>query len=265
MSVVTVTATVEASNVPPRVRLDVVDNGSPSFFQTTVTRLNPDGTTVPVRTQDGDPLPLTTSGSNRVGLLYDYEAPFQGAVSYSTAETPGSVTPQVTVSEDRIWLIHPGVPALSMPVTLGKGSLTTVARAAKRGVFYAMGRQNPVVQTDGARKGAESQLNILTSSTADLASLQALLQDTGVLLLNIPAERDYGFATCYIAVGDVEETRPVELLPVGWRSTSLPFVIVDRPAGGSQAQRTLADLFVYATLADLMPAYPTLADLLAGP
>lgn len=265
MSVVTVTATVEATNVPPRVRLDVVDNGSPFYFQTTVTRLNLDGSTVPVRTQDGNPLPLTTSGSNRVGLIYDYEAPFQQAVSYSTVETPGTSTPQVTVPENRIWLIHPGVPALSVPVTLGSGSLATVTRAAKRGVFYPMGRQNPVVQTDGARKGADSQINVLTSSTDDLAALRALLQDTGVLLLNIPGSRDYGFDTCYIAVGDVGEARPVDLLPVTWRSTSLPFVVVDRPAGGSQAQRTYVDLFNYATYADLLAAYPTYTDLLAGP
>jgi hypothetical protein len=265
VSVVSVTATVEASNVPPRVRLDVVDNGSPFYYQTTVTRLNPDGTTSPVRTQDGNPLPLTTSGSNRVGLLYDYEPQFGAQVSYSTLETPGTVAGPVVVPEDRIWLIHPAIPSLSIPVTLAPGSLTQISRAAKRGVFYPMGRQNPVVQTDGARKGVESTLNVLTMNTADLAALRALLQDTGVLLLNIPTDRDYGFPTCYIAVGDVSEARSVDRLPAPYRVTSLPFVVVDRPAGGSQAQRTLADLFEYATLADLMTAYPTFADLLAGP
>jgi hypothetical protein len=46
----------------------------------------------------------------------------------------------------------------------------------------------------------------------------------------------------------------------------MPFQVVDRPVGGSQAQRTLADLIApYPTLGDLKAAYPTLADLLSGP
>jgi hypothetical protein len=120
MSTVTVAPTVELSNVPPRVRLDVTDSGTPNLFATTVMRLDPDGALRPVRTQDGAPLTLGTSGSNRVGLVYDYEAPYGAPVSYSTLESPSTVSNPVTVDESRVWLVHPGVPALSLPITVAE-------------------------------------------------------------------------------------------------------------------------------------------------
>ena len=265
MSVVTVTATLEASNVPPRVRLDVVDNGSPYYFATTVTRLNPDGTTSAVRTQDGNPLQLVTSGSNRTGLLYDYEAPFGYAVSYSTMETPGTVSASVTVPETNVWLIHPGIPSLSMPVTLAPGTLQQTVYPVHQGVFYPMGRTNPVVQTDGARKGGQSSLVVITQSLSEAASVRDLVADAGILLLNVPPDPGTGVDAQYIAVADVTISRGTDTGIDGLRIVSMPFVVVDRPAGGSQSQRTLADLFVYPNLAALMTAYPTFADLLAGP
>jgi hypothetical protein len=89
MSAVTVVATVENSTNPqdpPRVRLNVTDTGTtPSLFAATVTRLDPDGQVVPVRTADGNPLTLLhKSGTTRVGLLYDYEMPYGAPVTYST-------------------------------------------------------------------------------------------------------------------------------------------------------------------------------------
>src|SRR5438270_938447 len=118
MSVITVAATVDTVNVPARVQLNVTDTGSPAFVSTTITRLNPDGSTSPVRTSDGNPSPL----SGGAALLYDYEAPYGQSVTYSSLETPANVSASVTVPASQVWLIHPGTPALSMPVRLGKGS-----------------------------------------------------------------------------------------------------------------------------------------------
>lgn len=259
MSTVTVTANVEPGFWPPRVRLDVTATGLPAVTSTTVTRLDPDGTVSPVRTPDGNPLTL----SSGYGLVYDYEAPYQAPVSYSTTASPSFVSSEVTIPEARVWLIHPGVPALSMPVTIA--SFADRARRAQRAVFYPMGRANPVVFTDGSRKGVESAVELRTDTLEELAALEAITADSSVLLFNIPAGLKWGVPTCYISVGDIGEARLVDYAGEPKRYVTLPYQVVDRPVGGSQAQRTLADLLVYPTLADLQAAYPTLADLLAGP
>jgi len=259
MSVITVTATVEASNSPPRVRLDVADTGAPSITTVNITRLDPNGETVPVRTPDGNPLTLNSNA----GLLYDYEMPYGAAVTYSSQETPGNVTTPVTVPETRIWLVHPGVPAVSMPVTVASFGERT--RSAKQGVFYPMGRATPVVITDGARKSAESTLELSTRTLQELTDFEELTQDSGILLLNVPAGLGWGVTTSYISVGDITETRLMDYAGEPRRYLTLPFVTVDRPAGGSQSQRTLADLLAFPTLGSLMDNYATFADLLAGP
>jgi hypothetical protein len=256
---VTVAPTLEASNVPPRVRLDVTATAGET--STTVLRLDANGTTVPVRTNDGNPLPL----SSGVGLLYDYEVPFQTTVVYSTAETPGTVSATVTPPEGRIWLIHPGVPALSMPVGMMLPSLMEEVYSVKQGVFYPMGRTNPIVVTDGARSGAQSTLVTLVETLNDTKAIRNLVADAGVLFLNIPASMQLGFDTCYIAVAEVRIARLTDANANPTRAVTMPFTVVDRPAGGSQAQRTLADLLDFPTLATLPSFYPTLLDLAAGP
>jgi hypothetical protein len=49
------------------------------------------------------------------------------------------------------------------------------------------------------------------------------------------------------------------------RDIQIPYQVVDRPAGGTQAERTLLDLLQFATLADIAAAYATLFDVAAGP
>src|SRR4051812_43314512 len=156
MSVITVTATVEASNNPPRVRLNVADTGAPSFATVNITRLDPNGETVPVRTTDGNPLTMNSNA----GLVYDYEMPYGSPVVYSSQETPGNVTTPVVVPETRIWLVHPGVPEVSMPIELRAGSLAEENYPVTQGVFYPMGRKNPVVVNGGVRHGPESKLTV---------------------------------------------------------------------------------------------------------
>jgi hypothetical protein len=65
----TVTATVETDHVPPRVRLNIADTRTTKATSVTVTRINPDGSTVDgASTSNGNPLPLTLSGASNVGL-----------------------------------------------------------------------------------------------------------------------------------------------------------------------------------------------------
>lgn len=257
---VTVTPTVEASTGPqdpPRVRLDVAGTGESS---TTITRLDPDGRTSPVRTADGNALPLLGG----VGLLYDYEAPFGAAVSYSSVESPAVVSGSVTVDSSQVWLVHPGIPVLSMPVMVS--ALGPRSHKVTRAVHYPMGRPTPVVQTDGARKSAEYLLTLLTTADDERAALADILSDTGPLLLNVPVSKGWGITAEYVSVGDITENRVTRFVGEPMRTWELPLTVVDRPVGGSQSERTYVDVLVdNATYSALMPKYATYLDLLAGP
>lgn len=262
MSTVTVVPTVEPSTGPedpPRVRLDVTDTGSPAVTSTVVTRLDPDGRAVPVRTTDGGPLSLAGGPA----LLYDYGSPFGAPVRYSTLESPATVSSEVTVDELNVWLIHPGVPALSRPI-LAAG-ITGRTRRVQRGIHYPLGGLYPVVQTDGQRKAPEYTLTIRTTTATDREAIDTLLEDAGVLLLNVPAGLQWGITAEYVSAGDTVEDRLYAYGPEQRRTWQLPLLVVDRPEGGTQAERTLADLVEYPTLADLAAAYPTLLQLAAGP
>lgn len=263
MSTVNIVATAEPDNLPPRIRLDVTDVGSPNLFSVTVNRLDPDGRLVPVRTTDGNPLTLTTSGINRVGLLYDYEMPYDAVVTYSTVEDPATSSAEATIPETRAWLIHPGVPTLSTPITIAKMGART--RRVERGVLYPMGRKTPVTQTDGARKAAEYDLSIYTPTGDALETLDSLLDDAGALLLNVSPNNGWGVTAEYVSVGDVTEGRIVNYLGEPARVWELPCTVIDRPAGGTQAQRTYIDLLAYPTYTALQAAYPDYLALLAGP
>lgn len=247
--------------MPPRVRLNVTDTGTPAVTSTTVTRLNPDGRTVPVRTLDGNPLVLTSS----TGLLYDYEMPYGAAVSYSTTATPGSSSAQVTVDVDDTWLVHPGVPALSMPVEFMAGSFDEEPQEVEAGVFYPMGRELPVVQTSGTRQGIKSSFIIGTESLQELADLRALVKDAGVLLLNVPATSGLGVDPCYVFISGFTPRRRSDIGTYPARNVTCTYFVVSMPIGGTQAQRTYADLLDFASYNALKAAYPTYTALLAGP
>jgi hypothetical protein len=65
--------------------------------------------------------------------------------------------------------------------------------------------------------------------------------------------------------GDVDYAPVVDKLTEQWTDVTMPFVVVDRPAGGSQSERTYADLLVFPSYTALKTAYPTYAATLAGP
>lgn len=255
---VTVVATPDPTNFPPRMQLVVTATTEKSA---TVTRLNGDGSTVPVRTSDGGPLTITGG----TATFFDYEMPFGVAVSYSSLESPASISSQVAVTVSKVWLIHPGVPGLSMPINLMPGTLQDETYAVKQGVFVVQGRTNPVVISDGSRKGPQSQLVVVTETVDEKVELQALISDVSALLLNIPAGMATGFDTQYIQIDTVKASRFTEVVIDGWRSFTLPFFVVDRPAGGSQAQRSYVDLLQFASYQALQAAYPSYTALLAGP
>lgn len=264
MSTVTVAPTVDATHLPPRVRLDVTDTGAPALTSTTVLRINPDGSQSTVRTVDGNPLVLSTSGSNQVGLAYDYEMPLGAAVQYTTTTTPTAVSAAVTVTSAAAWLVHVGVPSLSRTIRVREMGDRT--RKVAQAVLAPMGRRYPVALTDGARKASTYALTLMTVSDSDRSDLRALLDDAGVLLLNVPATKSWGVTSEYVAIGDATEGRILQYGPEQRRAWTLPCTVVDRPDGGAQSDRTLATVEAeFATLAAAQAAYPTLYAAEVGP
>lgn len=257
-----ITATAVSTSTPPAVRIDINDTRSPGQATAlTVMRTDPDGTQSPVRTFDGNPLALSAG----VGQVFDYEMPLGAAVSYTTIDVPGVSSLQVTVTSSQAWLVHPGVPTRSIPITLMPGSLQQETYSVTRGVFYPLGRTNPVVVTDGARHGASTQLVLLAQTPGELSAIKTLVADAGVLLLN-PPDNSWEFGPQYLSVGDVQVARFTDVVIDAYRTVTLPVIVVDRPAGGSQSARTYTDVLAdYGTYSAVQAGYRSYADLLAGP
>ena len=262
MATLTITATVELGSTPPRVKLVVADTGSPEITDVTVTRLHPyTGVTSTVRTYDGEALHLLLEGAGREATLYDYEVPYGVEVTYSTVEYP-DVTATATVNESRVWLVDPGVPELSMPVTVAEFGDRT--RPTARGVFRPLGRRNAVTVSDGQRGSAEGVLTLRAHSDSERSAIDSLIDNAGTLLLNVPVSIGWGIDACYVSFGDSTEARLIEYAAEPSRYFALPYVVTDAPVGGSQSQRTWADVIAeYPTWADLLAAQPTWAHVLA--
>lgn len=261
---VTITPTVDLTSTPPRVRLAIVDSTGANA-SLTVMRVDPDGQLRPVRTADGNALPLGSAGATRVGSLDDYEAPYGQPVAYSSTQAPTSVSATVTVNENRVWLTHPGVPSLSMPVELAKGALEQVEFGVARGVFRPQGRRFAVVQTAGARYAGSSTLIVTTKTLGEWANLQALLADASTLLLNSSPANGLGIPNNYISIDTARLRRPSDIGFDELRTIELPFDVVDRPAGGTRGAWTMGDIAArFATMAAIRDAFPKMSDIAAG-
>jgi hypothetical protein len=235
----TLTATPEPTNGPPRIRLNVTIS-SGTGVSVFLTRLDPDGRTQVVRLAD----PAVMTGTAWVG--YDYEAAYGANVTYTAVVTSsGSVVQTVsasaTLTVGDVWLIHPGVPSLSMMLAKVT-SLGDRVRPVNRGVFEPFGRPTPLVVTDGTRKAVQASLTIRTRTLEELAALVGVLADSATLLLNVPVSLGWGVANEYVSIGDLVETREVETGNDPCRIFTAPYLVVSRPVGGSQSQRTWADV-----------------------
>lgn len=290
----TITATADASNLPPRMQLDVT---GASGTLVTITRTDPDGNIRPVRAAEPGPL---TSGA---ATVYDYESPFDPAGTASltyTMSSDGGSTGSVTVAALKVqqsWLIHPGVPDLSQPIngiTIGQ-----VATESGATLHQPLGRKYPIPVSDGVRKARTFNLVLKTrqSGTNDLplfpsaslypsgtlfpsgstftagngpwlsstAALWDLFEDTAPLLLQLAYP--YTAATWYrwVNIGTVTEDRISMNFGDPYRILTLACTEVDRPAGGVAAQRTYTTLLGEdATYTAVTADYTTYHGVLTG-
>ena len=252
------TATPEPGNNPPRIRLDLEYIGA---TEATIVRSDPDGQQIPVRLAD----PATLDGSNQwVG--YDYESWFGEPTSYAATADAPVISGTVTLDVPDIWLRHPGVPDLSLPIDFqGEGEPT---RTVTRSVQQPLGRATPIVVTDGRRRARNGQITIRTATDAEHEALLALLDDTTPLLLDVPTAVPFGpkVRHVWLSIGDLtERRRQVDYAPDPNRVWSAPYDEVGRPAGGIQAQRTYATVLAEsATYQDVLTRYATYTELLTG-
>jgi hypothetical protein len=257
-STLALTLTQQPATVPPSVRITVTETGSPSAGPVTVVRTDPDGLTRPVRTPDGNPLPI----SGGTATVTDPELPYGVGVVYSIAAA-NNPTASTMLDVADVWLTHLGVPSRSVMLPL-------IAEFADReqdtgaAVLPVLDRDQPIVISGAARPSETGGLVVQTSTSAELVALKAVLADDSVLLLNVPPSLGYLEPTAYVSVGAIKAARLVDYGPEPRRLWTLPYTVVGRPAGGSRAQVTHADVSARYGGWTGIPAGTTWAQIAAG-
>jgi hypothetical protein len=255
----TLTRTYQPATTPPSVRIDIHQTDTPAVSSVTVNRIDPDGVTRPVRTTDGNPVPISATN----GSITDYETPYGQTVTYTLSS--GTVTPVTALLDSALpWLTHVGIPSRSVTLSLRKGSNDSEDWKIEQGVFSPLNRTRPLIITGGARQAPASSLIVQITTPAAKSALQQLLADGSPLLLNVSPTLGLGIDTAYVAVGNVRQARPSDIGTDPWRDFVLEYQVVDRPAGGARAPVTWADVAAkYATWSSI-PAGTTWAQLAAG-
>lgn len=242
----------------PRVKLDAVWTTAPVPTSVTIYRSDPFGARHVVR--QADPLVLAAG----LGTCYDYEAPLDltssWVVSNGTTEvSSGSLTP---TTDGVPWLVHAGLPELSVPLSWVT-AWPSWSRSVAQGVFSVLGRRTPVV-VSGRRQAESGTLEVVTDSEDATDRMRAILADGTPLLLK-GTSRDEPVPR-WLAVGDVSES-PLDRNGtlrslVAW---SLPAQVVDAPAGQALAAVQYANASAeFSSYADAKAQAPTYADRTAG-
>lgn len=255
----TLVATPEPGHNPPRMLLELTYTGQTSA---TITRNDPDGKQIPVRR--AEPASLDGAGS---WVGYDYESWFGADTTYTAATAAGAITStEVTLDVDQVWLRHPGTPSLSQAIDFqGEGE---PVRPVVQSVIEPLGRRTPIVISDGQRKSKRGELTLRTKTIEEHGALLALLDNVTPLLLDVPPDCGWGvdLAHLYLSVGDLTERRfRPDYYPQPWRSWVAPYIVVGRPAGDLQAERTYATvLAAHSSYQDVLNYYSTYSNLLTG-
>ncbi len=251
------TATVDPTNSPPRVLLQIVNSTAASGQ---VLRYGPDGRAVAVRA--GDPATL----SSGVWVGYDVEAPFNQPVHYEFAPTSGAhlTSATVTLQVAGPWFIHPGVPDLSQPITVKLLDEETLASGG--GLHPVLGRATPIPVTDGMRKSAAFQMLLKTGGADARAALDQLFMDTAPLLLQVVYPDQTGESVYqWVSVGEIRRGRKSLVFGDTTRIWTLQCTEVARPVGGIRSQRTWTDVMAECpTWNDVLQRYQTWRGVLTG-
>lgn len=200
-----------------------------------------------VRTTDGDDGIIDT-GVPVSATVYDYEAPNGTATQYRARAlhdyagvdaASAWATASTTWSSAAWWLKHPNEPALNLALPGGVGepalkSYAEVRRAARQGVFQAMGASLAIVVSD-TRAGAAGTIVLLLRSVASQNALNALLDTLDTLLLQGPVS--HGHADRYVRFGDHTSLRLIDNANSLVTTETLPWVETEMPAGAQDGDQ----------------------------
>jgi len=213
-----------------------------------------DGAGTETLVRNGDPLTVTAGSAT----MQDYECPLDTDQYWQArnVSTGAAIVTSSTIqlpSSGNVYLGHPGKPTLNLAVAL-RGWDPTV-RKSRSATFDVIGKRLPVARSF-LRAATSGSMTIKVASFADLAAIDALIDDGQPLLLRTPGNPDWGIGAKYISVGDVSVEMPT--LPTdGLRWVTVPWTEVDRPAGLAQGGPGFR-------WADVLSTYGSWADVKAG-
>lgn len=193
-----------------------------------------------------------------------------------STNTINIVSESITLTPVSGWLIHPGNPAKSMPLPIGRlTGLTGMGRGMNATRHDVLGATLPVYTISGPRFGLQFTLELRTRTLDEEGMLWALLDDQIPILINwldTDAQR-LNMKPMYLQVGDVQEERFAQMLypsryantPAERRDWKLPCIQVQSPAISQQAVGwTYAALLgEQSTYLTTQSSYATYADLQA--
>lgn len=255
-----IVASPDPTNSPPRVLLQVFNAGTATSGQ--ILRYGADNHPVPVR--QGDPAAL----SSGAWVGYDYEIRYNQPARYEFVPSTGSrlVSDTTQLNVAQAWLVHPGVPSLSCPVTVKLLDEETMRSSGS--LHDVLGGTYSVPVTAGRRKAPSFQMLLRTGTKAERDALDQLFYDEAPLLLQAvyPAQTTDEAEYRWLWFGDITRTRIApQVYANGSRVWTLAATEVARPLGGIRAQRTWATLMLEcATWADVMAKYKTWRGVLTG-
>jgi hypothetical protein len=202
---------------------------------------------------------------------------FGGAVAAAafTASTAATKVTEVSVPETLApasgWLVHPLVPALSVPVSttdrtlIGVQDIGDVTQASTATVHKILGQAAPIVSRSGPRLGDALTLTLALRNPAQKAQLAALLADQTPVLIRM-LDPDLDWEDGFYSVGDLGLSRFAQNTQVKRRTATLPLQATQSPAGTIQnpGWSYAAVAIAYSSYNAVAEAYATYADLAAN-
>lgn len=234
-NILSVVGTADSTNGRNQVVVTRVTSGSPPMWAILEVQASYDGGTTWQYVRDGATTYVAfVPSSGSPVTLYDYEAANGVAAKYrarATITAGGVITSawvessNTTWSSTDYWLKNVFTPAESVKVC--PGNLSPLARPRPQGVFYPLGRTDPIGVSD-TRKSRTGTIEVVTLTDAAALALDTLL-DTSVLLFQSPLTDRWG--SRYILIGGTAEARPAaQDGDEQARRWQFPFVEVTRPA-----------------------------------
>jgi hypothetical protein len=192
--------------------------------------------------------------------------------SYSAATHLDVTSASATLSPSQAWMVHPGSPSLSVPISSSDRSaiavrnLGPISQASASTLHPILGQSLPIATRSGPRFGNTLQVALKARTAAHEAALNGILADGTPLLFRFPPTYDAGFDEGFYSVGNVQRARMAQLKGNHLREFTLDLTQVQQPTltvqntGWSWAALAAA----FPTWQAVAAAYNTWADVLTN-